>query len=179
MPRVCGARLPEATLGVELAATPAEPCTALAAKLKSVAGEPPTEPKPDAAGTSVGAPTSFDAPAPAVPAVDGAGPGLVRTWSGVTGWRVRSKPLGCGGAGRPGTLGTTAAPVPGTRATSTLSSVTTPPRSKEIVAPSGLTVPWTARPQSYFGRALHAPAWAGVQGAVVGHAITTSWSALA
>src|SRR6476646_7522619 len=131
MPRVWGARLPDAALGVELAATPADGCTALAAKLKSVAGELPTDPKPDAAGTSVGAPTSADTPEPDASAVEGAAPALVCTWSGVTGCRGGSRPLGGGGPGAPRRLGTTAAPVPGTSGTSSLPSLTTPPRSKE------------------------------------------------
>src|SRR5581483_2102116 len=175
MPRVWGARLPGATLGVELAATPADGCRALAAKLKLVAGEPPMAPKSDVAGTSDGAATSFGAAEVELSAADDP-PGLVCTWSGVTGCSVRSKPLGCGGLGRPGTgrWGITAAPVPGTRATSTLLSASTPLRSKEIVVPSGLTVPLTARPQSYCGRPLHAPAWAGFHAPLVGQAMTTS-----
>ena len=73
MPRVCGAKLPGATLGVELAATPADGCRALAAKLKSLAGELPSYPRSEVAGTSAGAPTSFGAADAAVSEVALAG----------------------------------------------------------------------------------------------------------
>src|SRR4051794_12586856 len=152
--RACGARLPGATLGVELAATPLDGCTAVAAKLKSVAGDPPTDPKldgvvvrsDDGLAASAG---PVDAPASAV--LDAA-PGLVCTWSAVTGWNVRSKPLGWGVAGAPGMLGRAAAPVPGTRATSTVPSETTPLRSKETAVPSALAVPCAAPAQLYWTR---------------------------
>src|SRR5947209_4374522 len=173
----CGTRLPGATLGVELAAVPVDGCTALAAKLKSDAGAPPTAPR--SAGVVVtseaGArPVSGAADAP-VSALPGATPGLVCTWSAVTGWRVRSEPLGWGVAGPPGTglPGSAAAPVPGTRATSTVPSVATPARSKETAVPSALNAPWTAPAQLYCGFELHAPAWAGCHAPVAGQARTT------
>src|SRR3954469_11785242 len=106
MPFGCGARLPGATLGVELAATPADGCTALAAKLKSDAGALPIDPKSDgpAATSDDGAVASAgDEGAPAPVSAGCGAAGLVCTWSAVTGCIVRSKPLGCGGAGAPGT----------------------------------------------------------------------------
>src|SRR5438270_840173 len=111
MSRVCGARLPGATLGVELAATPADGCTALAAKLKSVAGAAPTDPKSDGllVMSDDGAAASAGALEAPVSAVLGAA-GLVCTWSAVTGTGWASGPesqgtlagtFGGGGKGAP------------------------------------------------------------------------------
>src|SRR4051812_10578600 len=100
--RACGARLPGATLGVELAATPLDGCTAVAAKLKSVAGDPKLDGVVVRSDDGlVASACAVDAPASAVP---GAAPGLVCTWSAVTGWNVTSMPLGWGVAGAPGML---------------------------------------------------------------------------
>src|SRR5947199_3554428 len=120
-----GARLPGATLGTELPATPVDGCTAVAAKLKLLPAAPAL-PRSGAAATSVdGAATSMGGlprPPSDVPAEAAAD---VCTWSAVTGRSVRSKPAGCGDVGAPGTGfgGSTAAPLPGTRATSTALSV--------------------------------------------------------
>src|SRR5437764_14359235 len=96
-PRAWGARLAGATPGVELAGVPVDGWTAVAPKLKPAAGGPLTAPRPAgvaARSEDVEAPVSAPTVDPPVSAVFGVAPAVVCTWSAVTGWRVRSKPLG-------------------------------------------------------------------------------------